>query len=108
MQGIRLSDNLLYFCAAFLLLIGYLFNLGVQPLYLEEPRRTIVAMELLENQNFWVPTLIGEYYYNKPPLYNWLLIAFSKLFDGFNEFGLRLPTVLSSFGIAALDRKSVV
>ena len=102
MQGIRLSDNLLYFCAAFLLLIGYLLNLGVQPLYLEEPRRTIVAMELLANQNLWVPTLIGEYYYNKPPLYNWLLLFFVKIFGGFDEFGLRLPTVLSSFGISAL------
>lgn len=102
MQGIRLSDNLLYFCAAFLLFVGYLLNLGVQPLYLEEPRRTIVAMELLANQNGWVPTLIGEYYYNKPPLYNWLLLAFVNLFGGFNEFGLRLPTVLSSFGIAGL------
>lgn len=102
MQGIRLSDNFLYSCAAFLLLVGYLLNLGVQPLYMEEPRRTIVAMELLANQNLWVPTLIGEYYYNKPPLYNWLLLAFVNLFGGFNEFGLRLPTVLSSFGIAGL------
>lgn len=102
MQGIRLSDNFIYTLAAFLLLCGYLLNLGVQPLYLEEPRRTIVAMELLENQNLWVPTLIGEYYYNKPPLYNWLLIAFGKLLGGFTEFNLRLPTVLSSFGIAAL------
>lgn len=102
MQGIRLSDNFLYGVTAFLLICGYLLNLGVQPLYLEEPRRTIVAMELLENQNLWVPTLIGEYYYNKPPLYNWLLIVFGHLFGGFTEFNLRLPTVLSSFGIAGL------
>lgn len=102
MQGIRLNDNFIYGAAAFLLLCGYLLNLGVQPLYLEEPRRTIIAMELLENDNFWVPTLIGEYYYNKPPLYNWLLIVFGKLLGGFAEFNLRLPTVLSSLGIAAM------
>ena len=102
MQRIQISDNILFFMAGLLLLVGYLLNLGVQPLYLEEPRRTIVAMELLENQNYWVPTLIGEYYYNKPPLYNWLLIGFVKLLGGFTEFNLRLPTVLASFGIAGL------
>jgi 4-amino-4-deoxy-L-arabinose transferase-like glycosyltransferase len=102
MQGIRISANLLYLLAGLLLLIGYFLNLGVQPLYMEEPRRSIIAMELLENHNWWVPTLIGEYYYNKPPFYNWILIGFEKLLGGFSEFNLRLPTVLATFGIAGL------
>lgn len=102
MQGIRISANLLYLLAGLLLLIGYILNLGVQPLYMEEPRRSIIAMELLENRNWWVPTLIGEYYYNKPPFYNWILIGFVKFLGGFSEFNLRLPTVLATFGIAGL------
>lgn len=88
-------ERRLLFMATLLLVIGHFANLGLQPLYLEEPRRVIISMEMLANGNLIVPTLLGELYYNKPPVYNWLLIASTVLFGGWNEFALRLPTVLS-------------
>jgi len=88
--------------ASGLLLAGLFLNMGVQPLYLEEPRRAIIGREMAERGNIWVPTELGEYYYNKPPFFNWVLIASAKFFGGFNEWAMRLPTVLSTLGIVLL------
>lgn len=90
----RLEKQLLL-AATLILAIGHFIHLGTQPLYLEEPRRAIITMELLENGNLLVPTLLGDYYYNKPPLFNWVLLSFAWLAGGFQEGALRLPTVLS-------------
>ncbi|NRB65378.1 MAG: hypothetical protein HRU40_20570 [Saprospiraceae bacterium] len=81
--------------ATCILVVGHFINLGVQPLYLEEPRRTIISMEMVANQNLWVPTLLGEFYYNKPPIYNWLLIGSTRISGEWAEGALRIPNVLS-------------
>ncbi len=88
--------------ASALLLAGMLLNLGKQPLYLEEPRRAMIAMEMWERGNPWVPTELGDYYYNKPPVFNWVLMGSAALLGGFHEWAMRLPTVLSTIGIALL------
>ena len=85
-----------------LLLLGLFLNLGLQPLYLEEPRRAFITQEMLENQNWIVPTLWGLPYYNKPPFFNWVLIFSTKLFGQFSEWTLRLPSVLSTLAVAGL------
>ena len=69
-------------------------RLGYLELSGEEPRRAVVAWEMLESNNFVVPHAYGMEYYNKPPAYHWLLAAFMKLF-GPNEFVVRLPGILS-------------
>ena len=82
--------------ASLIMLVGLFLCLGKQPLFLEEPRRTMVSMEMMENGNLIVPTQLGNYYYRKPPGFNWALIASAKLFGGFSEFSMRLVTVLSA------------
>lgn len=84
------------------LVLSYFLNLGLQPFYVEEPRRILVAMEMLASGNWWIPKLIGDFYYNKPPLYNWLLLLFATLGGGFHEWAMRLPTVMSTLAIAFL------
>lgn len=42
----------------------------------EEKRRALVSLEMKLNNNFMVPTVCGEPYYNKPPLFNWLILPF--------------------------------
>ncbi len=69
----------------------YPINVGT-----DEGIRALVAMEMNYSGNYIVPTLNGELYLNKPPLFNWILAASFKLF-GYNEFALRLPTFLSIF-----------
>lgn len=85
--------------SALLLLAGMLLHLGTQPLYLEEPRRALIAMEMWERGNPWIPTELGEYYYNKPPFFNWVLMGSAALLGGFHEWAMRLPTVLSVIGL---------
>jgi 4-amino-4-deoxy-L-arabinose transferase-like glycosyltransferase len=96
------SEKQLFLLSALLLLVGLFLHLGTQPLYLEEPRRALIAMEMWERGNWWVPTELGDFYYNKPPFFNWVLMLSAALLGGFHEWAMRLPTVLSTLGIAAL------
>ena len=78
-----------------LLIVSFFINLGAQPLLLEEPRRAIIALEMIFNKNLVVPTELGEFYYNKPPLWNWMIIFSFKLFGNYSEFAVRFFTVVS-------------
>ncbi len=89
------TNTRLLYLATLLILLSLFLNLGVQPVYLEEPRRATIAMEMEENGNFIVPTQFGEYYYKKPPVFNWVVWASAQLMGGYTPWALRLPTVLS-------------
>lgn len=91
-----------YFLAIAFILTALFLNIGVQPLFLEEPRRAIVAMEMLEAGNLWVPLQLGEYYYFKPPIYNWLIILSVTLFGTWDEWAVRIPSVLSFISLGGL------
>lgn len=72
------------------------------PLRLEEPRRALIALEMIFNKNLIVPTEFGEYYYNKPPLWNWLIILAYNIFGSYSEFAVRFFSVLSYMAIGVL------
>jgi 4-amino-4-deoxy-L-arabinose transferase-like glycosyltransferase len=91
-----------YLLAIVFILTALFLNIGVQPLFLEEPRRAIVAMEMLEAGNLWVPLQLGEYYYFKPPIYNWLIILSVTLFQTWEEWAIRIPSVLSFISLGVL------
>lgn len=87
----------------FIILVGSLYlNLGIAPLILEEPRRALVALEMVYNKNLIVATQLGDFYYSKPPLYNWLIIVAYKLFGNYSEFACRFFSVLSFLVMGAL------
>lgn len=103
----RISERFLLVLAAGLTCAAMLLMLGKAPLYLEEPRRAIIAMEMAWSGNYWTPTLFGDWYYNKPPVFTWVLLAFSWLgrqfgAGSFDVFWLRLPSVFSAGAIAWL------
>ena len=87
--------------AFFLLLLiaspAYFINLGLLPLFADEPTRANVALEMMLTKNYSVPTIGGEYYYNKPPFYNWILAGFYHLTGNFSEFSTRLPAIIPMF-----------
>lgn len=88
----------LFFGIVFLsFILVYLLNLGMLPLFGDEATRTVVALEMIHSGNYIVPTIGDVLYFNKPPFYNWLLIAFYTLFGNYSEFTSRLPMVLSLF-----------
>ncbi len=79
-----------------ILLIPALFiNLGLLPLIADEATRALVAIEMEISGNLLTPTTNGDYYFNKPPLYNWILLAFFKISGSHSEWIIRLPAVLS-------------
>lgn len=65
------------------------------PLLSDEPTRAIVTLEMMVKGNYITPTINGEFYYNKPPLFNWILAGFAYLTGNLNEVIFRLPTVIS-------------
>lgn len=84
-----------------LTIIAHFVNLGLMPLNADEALRASVAFEMMERENYIVPTIWGEFYYRKPPFYNWVIIGFFQVFGSFSEFVFRLPSVipLMLFGV---------
>lgn len=74
------------------------FNLGVTPLLdPDEPVYAETPREMLVYGDFVSPRIYGEYWYDKPPMYYWLVAASFKVF-GINEFAARFPSALLALG----------
>lgn len=58
-----------------------------EPVYAETPR------EMMLYNDFTSPQIYGEYWYDKPPMYYWLVAGTFKVF-GINEFSARFPSAL--------------
>lgn len=93
------KNTLLLLAIGTFFLFLLIFRLDYLPLKFEEPRRALVATEMLISGNFWAPTINGEFYYNKPPVFNWMVAGLFQIF-GFHNWVERLPTLLSIIGIA--------
>lgn len=91
-----------FYCIALVLLLpALLIHLGLQTFIDDEAIRSLVALEMKLSGNYITPTIHGEYYFNKPPLFNWILLAFFELTGRINEWTARLVTVLALLGYAA-------
>jgi len=94
--------------AAAFALLGRLYLPGLRA---EEPRRAVVAQEMVFTGDFIVPHVGGWNYYNKPPLFNWVLAGLFKLFGSFSEVLVRLPGLiglfLSAFFLYRMSRRYV-
>jgi len=73
---------------------AFLLHLGVMAFIGDEGIRTLVAFEMDRSGNYLVPTLNGQLYFNKPPLYNWMILGMSKLMGQFGEWPTRLTTLV--------------
>lgn len=87
------SQHLLLLAVGLLLLPVLLTNLGLLGFYGDEGIRALVALEMRISGNYITPTMFGELYFNKPPLYNWILLLVFNLTGRTDEFTARLPTV---------------
>ena len=88
------SKNIL-FVFFFFYIISLFWRLGDYPLYMEEPRRAVIAIEMQKSDSYLQPKVLGEPYYRKPPLYNWALVSVFKLTGSTANFWVRLISVLS-------------
>jgi 4-amino-4-deoxy-L-arabinose transferase-like glycosyltransferase len=91
------NKTLLFFfiLAVILFVPAYFFNLGMVQLIRDEAIRAIVAFEMLQSGDFITPTIGGEPYLMKPPLFNWILAFFFKLSGSWSEIVIRMPVILS-------------
>lgn len=81
----------------------YLYGVTAYPLKWEEPRRALVAFEMVARQDYVVPHLLGEPYRNKPPLHNWLIVlAAGNDSARIVPLTVRLPSLLAALGTALL------
>ena len=86
--------SLLLIVIAALILFNHLG--GVPLLDPDEPVYGETAKEMINFNDFLSPRIYGEYWYDKPPMYYWLVAgAFSQL--GVSEFAARLPSALLGF-----------
>lgn len=81
---------------------AHLIHLGMAAFNGDEGIRSLVALEMHLSGNYIATTMHGAPYINKPPLFNWVLLVFFKLFGYFGEFPARTATVffLGVFGWA--------
>ncbi|MDX1665678.1 MAG: glycosyltransferase family 39 protein, partial [Saprospiraceae bacterium] len=101
MKENRSTSNWLYVLAILLLPPALLINLGLLTFIDDEAIRSLVALEMKFSGNWITPTLHGEYYYKKPPLFNWILLLFFELSGRIDELTARLPTVACLLGYGA-------
>lgn len=78
----------------------YLPWLGYNDLMHEETRRAVVARTMMESGDYLVPMLGERIYLNKPPLFNWMIVATSMPLGTVTEFTARLATVISLAALA--------
>jgi len=100
-ESISKQEKVFIFVIIALAVFGYFYNLGISPFLLEEPRRGLIAFEMILNDNYWVPTVMGDYYYKKPPVFNWLIVLSYKVF-GYHEIAQRVVSILSHFGLSII------
>lgn len=96
-QYLKNKPGVLFGVCLLLFIPAYFINLGLMPILADEPTRAVVALEMIFSDNWWVPTINGEFYYRKPPVYNWLLATLFKLTGDTSEWMVRLPSVIPLF-----------
>lgn len=82
-------------CVASVVTLAYLGHLPL--LDPDEPVYAETAREMLQFQDFISPRIYGEFWYDKPPMYYWLVAVAFKIW-GIGEFAARLPSALLAIG----------
>lgn len=88
-------------------LITIFFGIGGVPLLdPDEPVYAQTAREMILNGDWLSPRIFGNFWYDKPPMYYWL-VAISQCIFGDNEFAARFPAGLMAFATSLMMYFSV-
>lgn len=88
-----LPDGYLVFAVILLFFPAHLIHLGLAAFIGDEAIRATVAMEMDLSGNYVATTMQGAPYLNKPPLFNWIILAATKMWGEYDELPSRLVTV---------------
>lgn len=64
----------------------------------DEPVYAETAKEMIRFGDYLSPRIYNEFWYDKPPIFYWLIVASLKIFGGFSELTARLPASLMGIG----------
>ena len=90
---------------AFVLFLGivtFCARLDSLPLFGEEPRRALIAREMVETGDWLVPGTQRVFLPSRPPLQNWLIAVTGLLTGSFDIWSARIPSIISTNAIAIL------
>ncbi len=68
----------------------------------DEPVYAETAKEMIRFGDYLSPRIYNEFWYDKPPIFYWLVAASLKLFGGFSELAARLPASFMAIGSVLL------
>lgn len=81
-----------YLSVAIISIVVLFFHLGGVPLLdPDEPVYAETPKEMIETRDFISPRIYGEYWYDKPPMYYWLVAGAYQIF-GTGDFAARFPS----------------
>ena len=92
-----LSPTYVVFLAVLVFFLYFYRSSAVGLVGPDEPRYAQVAREMLRSGDWITPHLMGEVWFEKPPLYYWLTAACFKI-GGANEQTARFPAALFATG----------
>ncbi|WP_425060734.1 Undecaprenyl phosphate-alpha-4-amino-4-deoxy-L-arabinose arabinosyl transferase [Sporomusa carbonis] len=95
----RRFDVEFWFVALIAATIMFFYLGGIPLLDPDEPVYGETPKEMLRFNEYLSPRIYGEYWYDKPPMYYWLVAGAFRLF-GMNEFAARFPSAL--LGVAGV------
>lgn len=76
----------------------FFYGLGEHKLLdADETRYITMAKDMFLNKEYMTLYLNGEYFFEKPPLFFWLVAASFKLFHTINEWSARVPVAFQAF-----------
>ena len=89
------KDKCFYLVLAISILITIPY-LGLTEFYTKgEPREAIVALTMLDTDNWIMPVNNGIDIAYKPPFFHWCVAAISSVYGDINEYSSRLPSAMS-------------
>ena len=77
-------------------------RLETLPLYGEEPRRALIAREMVETGDWLVPCTQRVFLASRPPMQNWMIAIAGFAFGSIDIWASRLPSILSTIVAAAI------
>ncbi len=92
-----LSRKYLILLGFIFLLASVAFTLNIKQLTLipDESLRALVALEMHLTGDYVTPKMGGEYYYKKPPVFNWIVAGYYQLTGDYSEMATRVPMLIS-------------
>lgn len=97
-----MQRSILFALLCILLFMSLFFWQDVIELLAEEPRRAVISLEMQFTGNYLVPRINGVDYFNKPPLFNWIMAAGFRIIGSYQEWVVRLPSLLAWIVMACI------